>query len=105
MTGASRSCRSSASATGCRRRSCTSTRSGTAAEALSAVGVRHSQNLSAAAIELEFDEQPGQPLAAQLDGEEFPATPRVRIDVAPRALRLVVPAEHATDGGGPDARG
>ena len=66
--------------------------SGAAAEALAAVGVRHSDNLSAAVIELEFDEQPGQPLSAQLDGEEFPATPYARIDVAPRALRLVVPA-------------
>lgn len=70
--------------------------SGTAAEAMSAVGVRHSEGLSASAIDLEFEEQPGQPLSAQLDGEEFPATPLVRIDVAARALRLVVPAEHAT---------
>jgi diacylglycerol kinase family enzyme len=71
--------------------------SGAAAEALSAVGVRHSENLSAATIELDFEEQPGQPLAAQLDGEEFPATPLVRIDVVARALRLVVPVEFASD--------
>ena len=69
--------------------------SGAAAEALAAVGVRHSDNLSAATIELAFDEQPGQPLSAQIDGEEFPAAPHVRIEVAARALRLVVPAEHA----------
>jgi diacylglycerol kinase family enzyme len=66
--------------------------SGAAAEALAAVGVRQSENLSAATIELEFEEQPGQPLAAQIDGEEFPATAYVRIDVAARALRIVVPA-------------
>jgi diacylglycerol kinase family enzyme len=70
--------------------------SGAAAEAFAAVGVRHSDNLSASAIELEFDEQPGQPLSAQIDGEEFPATAQVRIDVAARALRLVVPVEYAT---------
>ena len=69
--------------------------SGAAAEALAAVGVRHSDNLSAAVIELAFDEQPGQPIAAQIDGEEFPATPTVRIEVAARALRIVVPAEYA----------
>ncbi len=69
--------------------------SGAAADALAAVGVRQSDNLSATTIDLAFDEQPGQPLAAQIDGEEFPATPHVRIEVAARALRLVVPAEHA----------
>src|SRR6185312_1983096 len=70
--------------------------SGTAAEALSAVGVRHSESLSASSIELDFEEQPGQPLSAQIDGEELPATALVRIDVLARALRLVVPAEYAT---------
>jgi diacylglycerol kinase family enzyme len=69
--------------------------SGTTAEALAAVGVRHSSGLSASVIELQFEEQPGQPVRAQLDGEELPATSRVRIEVVPRALRLVVPAEFA----------
>jgi diacylglycerol kinase family enzyme len=71
--------------------------SGITAEAFAAVGVRHSENLSAAEIVLELEEQPGQPLHAQIDGEEFPATPQVRIDVAARALRIVVPAEFAGD--------
>jgi diacylglycerol kinase family enzyme len=66
--------------------------SGIAAEALAAVGVRHSELVSASTIELDFEEQPGQPLHAQLDGEEFPATTRVRIEVVPRALRIIVPA-------------
>jgi diacylglycerol kinase family enzyme len=65
--------------------------SGTVADALATVGVRHSQSLSARVIELDFEEQPGMPLAAQIDGEEFPATARVRIDVHRQALRLVVP--------------
>jgi diacylglycerol kinase family enzyme len=69
--------------------------SGAAAEALAAVGVRHSEGLSASRIDLEFEEQPGQPLSAQLDGEEFPATAHVRIEVVARALRLIVPEEYA----------
>jgi diacylglycerol kinase family enzyme len=32
------------------------------------------------------------PPAAQIDGEEFPATEQVEIEVVPRAIRLVVPA-------------
>lgn len=70
--------------------------SGAAKEALDAVGVRHSENLSASTIELVFEEQPGQPLSAQIDGEEFPATAEVRVEVAKAALRVVVPAELAT---------
>ena len=72
--------------------------SGTAAEALSAVGVRHSEGLSASTIELDFEEQPGQPLSAQVDGEEFVATPLVRVEVVARALRIVVPEEYASGG-------
>jgi diacylglycerol kinase family enzyme len=36
--------------------------------------------------------------AAQCDGEELPAGERYRIDVVPRALRLIVPREHAEPG-------
>jgi len=70
--------------------------SGNLKEGLEAIGVRHSTGLSASHIELEFEEQPGMPLMAQLDGEEFPSSASVRIDVLPRALRLIVPAEFAT---------
>lgn len=69
--------------------------SGVAAEALAAVGVRQSPNLSAAVIDFEIVEQPGQAIHAQIDGEEFPSSARVRIEVAPCALRLIVPAEAA----------
>lgn len=65
--------------------------SGAAAEALAAVGVTHSRGVSAARIAIDFDEQPGQPLHAQIDGEEFVATPRVEIEVVARALTLIVP--------------
>ena len=68
--------------------------SGAAAEALAAVGVAPvGEPVGGARSSSSFDEQPGQPLAAQIDGEEFPATACVRIDVAARALRLIVPAE------------
>jgi hypothetical protein len=47
-------------------------------------------------MELEiFDPEGGAPLAAQVDGEEWPANPRVRIDVAARAIRLIVPGKTA----------
>jgi hypothetical protein len=36
----------------------------------------------------------GQLPAAQIDGEEIPAGDRYRIEVVPRALRLIVPREH-----------
>ncbi|MFN7974595.1 MAG: diacylglycerol kinase family protein [Acidobacteriota bacterium] len=61
-------------------------------EQLAAFGVRHSEGYRGARIEVEFAERPGAvPLCAQIDGEEFPATPRAVIEVTPRALRLVVP--------------
>ncbi len=70
--------------------------SGAAAEALSNLGVRHSANLSARRISIDLTEHPGGlPILAQLDGEEFPSTPRADIEVLPRALRLVVPEAHA----------
>ncbi len=62
-------------------------------EMLEGIGLEHSKTLRASSIELEiFDPEGGAPLAAQLDGEEWPANPKVRIDVAARALRLLVPA-------------
>ena len=38
------------------------------------------------------------PIVAQLDGDVFQSTSDVRIDVIPRALRLVVPRDHADNG-------
>ncbi len=59
---------------------------------LEEIGLEHSKTLRASSMELEiFDPEGGAPLAAQVDGEEWPANPRVRIDVAARALRLLVP--------------
>ena len=59
---------------------------------LEEIGLEHSKTLRGSSMELEiFDPEGGAPLAAQLDGEEWPANPKVRIDVAPRAIRLLVP--------------
>jgi diacylglycerol kinase family enzyme len=59
---------------------------------LEEVGLQHSKTLRASTLELEFfAPEAGAPLATQLDGEEWPAHSQVRIDVAPRALRLIVP--------------
>jgi diacylglycerol kinase family enzyme len=61
-------------------------------EILNEIGVSHSQPARARDIELTFEvPKGGAPLAAQLDGEEWTAHPHVRIEVLPRALRLIVP--------------
>jgi diacylglycerol kinase family enzyme len=61
-------------------------------ENLSAAGVEHSKPFSAQRVELTFGAYAGaSALHAQIDGEEFPATPRVIIEVIPRAIRLIVP--------------
>ncbi len=76
---------------------------GRTADALAQVGIRHSEGLQAGRIEIAFhNRSDAVPLAAQIDGEEFPATSRARIEVLPRALRLVVPAELATRPGPPN---
>lgn len=65
---------------------------GALSTALEEVGVTHSRGVRARSITLRFEARPGAlPLAAQIDGEEFPATAQARIEVLPRALRLVVP--------------
>jgi len=57
------------------------------------IGLEHSKTLRASTIELEiFDPEGGAPLATQLDGEEWPAHPRVHIEVARQGIRLFVPA-------------
>jgi diacylglycerol kinase family enzyme len=59
---------------------------------LNAIGVEHSKAFrgSRIAMKLTWPAKGAAP-AAQIDGEEFPATAEVAIDVVPRALRLVVP--------------
>lgn len=62
-------------------------------EMLNRVGIEHSKPIRASSFELELEApEGGAPLAAQLDGEEWPANTRVRVDVDPRAIRLIVPS-------------
>ena len=66
--------------------------SGGLEEDLHELGLRHHEGLRAARIELTLrPHAPRQPVPAQVDGEEFPSSPRVRVEVLPRALRLIVP--------------
>ncbi|MDF2696043.1 MAG: diacylglycerol kinase [Labilithrix sp.] len=61
-------------------------------EMLNEIGVEHSRPIRASKMELAIFEPPGgAALAAQLDGEEWPASPIVTIEVAPRGIRLVIP--------------
>ena len=57
------------------------------------LGMEHSKTLRASTMVLEiFEPEGGAPLATQLDGEEWPASQRVRIEAVPRGIRLIVPA-------------
>jgi diacylglycerol kinase family enzyme len=68
---------------------------GKLSQVLSGIGVKQSENFRGKRIRLDFHLKPGaQPLSAQIDGEEFPATPRVEIEVIERALRLIVPRDY-----------
>ena len=63
---------------------------------LAKMGLSHSEGFSAKKIRLHLKARAGAPpLIAQLDGEVFPSTPEVEIEVLPRAIRLIVPREHA----------
>jgi diacylglycerol kinase family enzyme len=62
-------------------------------ELLQDLGLEHSKTLRASTMDLElFEPDGGAPLATQLDGEEWPAHRRVRIEVAKQGIRLIVPA-------------
>lgn len=61
-------------------------------ELLNEIGVEHSKPIRAARMELRIHAPTGgAPLAAQLDGEQWPASPVVTIDVIPRGVRLIIP--------------
>jgi diacylglycerol kinase family enzyme len=67
-------------------------RSPVGAEDLQFLGFAHAAPITGARFDLTVR---GHPLpAAQCDGEELPAGERYRIDVVPRALRLIVPRDH-----------
>ena len=60
---------------------------------LNEVGIEHSKPIRFSSLELTLEAPAGgAALAAQIDGEEWPATKHVHIDVEARALRLIVPS-------------
>jgi diacylglycerol kinase family enzyme len=61
---------------------------------LAAVGIEHAAPIAGAKFELAIRTAGGNLPAVQADGEELPSGDRYYIDVAPRALRLIVPREH-----------
>jgi diacylglycerol kinase family enzyme len=64
------------------------------------LGLEHSKALRASTMDLQFfAPEDGAPLAAQLDGEEWPASRHIQIEVAARAIRLIVPAPAAPSQG------
>lgn len=61
-------------------------------EILNAIGIRHSKPFRISRARLKFFlPRAAVPLAAQVDGEEFPATEQVDIQIDRQALRLIVP--------------
>jgi diacylglycerol kinase family enzyme len=62
-------------------------------EMLNAIGVAHSQPFRASRLSMRLSwPAKGAAPAAQIDGEEFPASEQVDVEVVPRVIRLVVPA-------------
>jgi diacylglycerol kinase family enzyme len=60
---------------------------------LNEIGVEHSRPIRARRMEISLAAPPGgAPLAAQIDGEEWPPSAEISIEVEARALRLIVPA-------------
>ncbi|MCK6529383.1 MBL fold metallo-hydrolase [Myxococcota bacterium] len=61
-------------------------------EVLNTIGISHSRPFRISRCSMTFRvPEGGVALAAQIDGEEFRATPRVEIEVLARAIRLIVP--------------
>jgi diacylglycerol kinase family enzyme len=58
------------------------------------LGITHEPAIPGSHLELTVRSEAGVIPAAQIDGEEIPAGDRYVVDVAARALRLVVPREH-----------
>lgn len=65
---------------------------------LEKLGIHHSKPVPGSTFELTIH-QPGapEPPACQIDGEEFAAADRIRVDVLQRCLHIIVPREVARD--------
>lgn len=69
-------------------------RSPVGVEELKLLGFEHAAPVAGSKFDLAVRTAGGNLPAAQCDGEELPAGDRYRVDVLPRALRLIVPREH-----------
>jgi diacylglycerol kinase family enzyme len=65
---------------------------------LQQLGIDHAPSIAGAVFDLDVRTSGTLP-AAQCDGEELPAGDHYRIEVAPRALRLIVPRDHVDPSG------
>ena len=61
---------------------------------LEQLGIENAPTVAGRRMELRVRTASGTLPAAQIDGEELPAGDRYLVEVAPRALRLIVPREH-----------
>jgi diacylglycerol kinase family enzyme len=62
---------------------------------LRALGIEHSEPITGASFDLRVVKPGAEPPEIQIDGEEFPRSDRVRVDVLARVLRLIVPRDAA----------
>jgi diacylglycerol kinase family enzyme len=62
-------------------------------EQLDELGLRHAEGFSASRFDLDFYRPEKGELHAQVDGEEWGAGDRYRVEVLPRALALITPAD------------
>jgi diacylglycerol kinase family enzyme len=58
---------------------------------LNEIGVEHSKPISAAHFDVTLAQEGEVPIAAQIDGEEFPCTYQFRVGVLQRAITLIAP--------------
>ena len=61
---------------------------------LDAIGIEHAHAIGGASFDLVVRGEGGVLPAAQIDGEELPSGDHYVVDVAPRALRIIVPRDH-----------
>ncbi|MCC6898585.1 MAG: hypothetical protein IT377_06400 [Polyangiaceae bacterium] len=64
-------------------------------EMLNRIGVEHMRPIRATSFELTLAREGEVPIFAQVDGEEIACSEHVRVSVAPRAIRLIVPPRAA----------
>jgi diacylglycerol kinase family enzyme len=64
-------------------------------EMLNKIGIEHSKPIRASRFDITLAAEGEVAVAAQIDGEEYRSTALCRVNVLPRALRLIVPRDHS----------